>query len=222
MRDAELAAQEEEVEDEDVAPAPEDVAELAAHEEADAEAAYPAADRAAVANQLARLTAMNRQLALQQGACDARAADAAAKEAKHLERMQQARVHRIEMNRVHRIEMNRQRAEALAADAVAAASAEAVAAEAVAAELQRAMWENLERRQLIEAEAYCKIAKRRAEGLPAWGEAPADVQMARERVELVAAAGAEAANAEGGQAMRENSEHHRKLSEDRAHRNLAK
>ena len=100
-----------------------------------AEAAYPAADRAAAANDLARLTTMNLQLAQQQDVRNARAtcaarrsaaarryeadasADAAAREARHVERMHQARVHRIETSR--------QRAEAVAAEAIAAAGAEA-------------------------------------------------------------------------------------------------
>jgi len=137
-------------------------AELAAADVA-AEAAYPADDRAAAANELAALTAINLQLVRQPEARDARAADAAAKEAKPDERMQQARVHRIEMSR--------QRAEAVAAKAVASTGAEAANAEDDEDE-HVAIQQNLQRRKRSEARACRNIEERRAAGLSGWGEAP--------------------------------------------------
>ena len=103
-------------------------AELAAAAAA-AESVYPAVDQAAAADDLARLTAMNLQLAQIQSVHDARAAYAArrseaarseaavAADARHVESMQQARMHRIDMNR--------RRAAAVAAEVVAA-GAEAI------------------------------------------------------------------------------------------------
>ena len=61
--------------------------------------------------------------------------------------------------------------------------------------------DDLERRMLIEAEVLRRYAKQRAEGLPRWGEAPADVEMARERAELArdAAAAEDAGDAAAGE-----------------------